>query len=80
MLILVWGIFADKTDAFSVNLIKDDGNFMLHISFRPPPSENKVDSFIFDTGIIIYWLIKKLVNCTTQQQYKGRSLPNVGMA
>ena len=63
MLISVWGIFADKTDAFSVNLIKDDGNFMLHISFRPPPSENKVDSFIFDTGKTINWLIEKFVNC-----------------
>ena len=37
-----WGVFADRTSKFSVNLRKDNGHFMIHVDFRPPPSENKV--------------------------------------
>ena len=37
-----WGVFADQTSKFSVNLRKDNDDFMIHVDFRPPPNENKV--------------------------------------
>ena len=35
-------MFADNTAKFSVNLRKENGDYMIHVDFRPPPNENNV--------------------------------------
>ena len=46
-----WGIYATGSSKFSVNfMMENDQYFMIHVDFRPPPSENKV------------WLISYLIN------------------
>ena len=45
-----WGIYATGSSKFSVNLMMENGeDFMIHVDFRSPPSENKVRYYL-ETG------------------------------